>query len=63
MSTVFYIIKVELDDNDQVIDGSEEAVGLLTHPVVIDQAITELNKKKERELTSKVNCAIPKIIN
>ncbi len=45
MASVFYVIKVELDDSGEIIDGTDEAVMLLKHPVAIHQALEELHTR------------------
>jgi hypothetical protein len=63
MSSVFYVIKVEVDSEGNPVAGSEEAVGLLTHPAAIDQAIEELRANQERQAQSKVNSSGSQTLN
>lgn len=45
MKSIFYVISVLVDDNNQPVIGSEEAIGLLTNHKAIDEAL-EIQKEK-----------------
>lgn len=56
MKSIFYIISVLVDENNQPVAGSEEAIGLLTNPLAIDEAIQIQKQKEFLDNSVKINC-------
>lgn len=56
MKSIFYVVSVLLDDNNQPVIGSEEAIGLLTNSKAIDEAL-EIQREKRLQDTV-TNCHV-----
>lgn len=56
MNRVFYVISVAVDDSGDVLEGSEEAVCLLTNPVVIAECQEIQAEKNNQSILNKINC-------
>jgi len=56
MNRVFYVISVMVDSSGEVLEGSEEAVCLLTNPVAIAECQEIQETKKYQDVLNKINC-------